>query len=238
METKYHEIVLSAAMIENKPIDIALIQPYPNMAPSHVFDGSPKNRRVRTSYSASQLSTLEKEFYLNSYLSRPRKIDISQRLGLNERQVKVWFQNRRMKQKKDNAKATACSNSRYSSGHSSPVSSDAGTPRHDSSSEEDKHIVNNLLNYAPAAIKQNIRPVPSHDPYRNNYELPNLPAYNPFEGFYNQYQPYVTHNQVSTVQVNEAPKQSTSNESLNMKYPSVPEQIAKWMILPTILEDR
>ncbi|NXL39234.1 NOT2 protein, partial [Glaucidium brasilianum] len=59
-----------------------------------------KTKRVRTIFTSDQLARLEKEFARQQYMVGMERCLLASSLHLTEEQVKVWFQNRRIKWRK------------------------------------------------------------------------------------------------------------------------------------------
>lgn len=83
---------------------------------------SAKPRRARTAFTYEQLVALENKFKTTRYLSVCERLNLALSLSLTETQVKIWFQNRRTKWKKQNPgmDPNAPTTASPSPGHHSP----------------------------------------------------------------------------------------------------------------------
>uniref|UniRef100_A0A8C3NC25 Uncharacterized protein n=1 Tax=Geospiza parvula TaxID=87175 RepID=A0A8C3NC25_GEOPR len=80
-------------------------------------------RRVRTVFKPEQLERLEQEFLKQQYMVGTERVDLAATLHLTETQVKVWFQNRRIKWRKQSMEQKAAKLSQF--GVIQPASADS-----------------------------------------------------------------------------------------------------------------
>ncbi|XP_019646339.1 PREDICTED: homeobox protein slou-like [Branchiostoma belcheri] len=91
---------------------------------------SGKPRRARTAFTYEQLVALENKFKQTRYLSVCERLNLALSLSLTETQVKIWFQNRRTKWKKQNPGMDVNSPTLTCSSPTLPLSLPAGYPHH------------------------------------------------------------------------------------------------------------
>lgn len=86
--------------VTNVPLPPTTRTPGPRSRKPKKKSTSKEDKRPRTAFTAEQLQRLKSEFQTNRYLTEQRRQNLAQELGLNESQIKIWFQNKRAKIKK------------------------------------------------------------------------------------------------------------------------------------------
>lgn len=118
------EIVRNASSLENS---------------SHLLGHRMKRKRkLRTVFTEKQLEGLETKFTDKKYLSVPDRMELAGRLELSETQVKTWFQNRRMKCKKQQVSEMQEDEEQEAASTDAPSPSLSKRPRSVESSESEE----------------------------------------------------------------------------------------------------
>lgn len=78
---------------------------FANQIPPFLLAGKTRTKdKYRVVYTDYQRLELEKEYHTSRYITIRRKTELARDLSLSERQVKIWFQNRRAKERKQSKK--------------------------------------------------------------------------------------------------------------------------------------
>uniref|UniRef100_A0A0N5BM47 Homeobox domain-containing protein n=1 Tax=Strongyloides papillosus TaxID=174720 RepID=A0A0N5BM47_STREA len=90
----------------SQPMNPAAAAAFPGW-PGNCYGGAPhwssyaQTKKGRQTYQRYQTSVLESKFQQSSYVSKKQREELRLQTNLTDRQIKIWFQNRRMKAKKE-----------------------------------------------------------------------------------------------------------------------------------------
>ncbi|KAG8184060.1 hypothetical protein JTE90_011557 [Oedothorax gibbosus] len=98
-----------------------------------------KKKKARTTFTGRQIFELEKQFEIKKYLSSSERAEMAKLLNVTETQVKIWFQNRRTKWKKQDNVSNAEAAELKSSGEKQGVQ---GTTKKSSKSKTAVSTIN------------------------------------------------------------------------------------------------
>lgn len=100
LATIFVTVFWQCVSVTNAPLPPITRTPGPRSRKPKKKTTSKEDKRPRTAFTAEQLQRLKSEFQTNRYLTEQRRQNLAQELGLNESQIKIWFQNKRAKIKK------------------------------------------------------------------------------------------------------------------------------------------
>ncbi|KAF8355416.1 ceh-1 [Pristionchus pacificus] len=136
-----------------------------------------KARRARTAFTFEQLNTLEAKFKTSRYLSVSDRLALANSLDLSETQVKIWFQNRRTKWKKQSSGQGFSENERAVESVSPNHSTDVSTSSVTSSASPIDPIASPtpvFLPIFPQLLQSALLPPPTGASFQNLVSMPNL----------------------------------------------------------------
>lgn len=121
------------ASVEENPEDGTCASNVQNAKPR------PKAKRTRMNYTAHQLGILSQRYERSQYASYSERVKLAEELNLSEKQVKVWFQNRRTKEKKKKQRQEEAADQQQIP-DSVPDSGPGGSPLNESSYQKENTL--------------------------------------------------------------------------------------------------